>query len=40
MNTADRSNGISLAMSGLIDGLHCRHVGEQNKRKFAHVVCI
>ena len=23
-----------------IDGLHCRHVGGQNKRKFAHVICI
>ena len=23
-----------------IGGLHCRHVGGQNKRKFAHKVCI
>ena len=21
-------------------GLHCRHVGGQNKRKLAHIVCI
>ena len=23
-----------------VDGLHCRHVGVQNKRKFVHIVCI
>ena len=23
-----------------IGGLHCRHVGGQNKRTFAHIVCI
>ena len=23
-----------------IGGLHCRHVGGQNKRKFAHIVCM
>ena len=23
-----------------IGGLYCRHVGGQNKRKFAHIVCI
>ena len=23
-----------------IGGLHCRHVGGQNKRKFVHIVCI
>ena len=28
------------ARSSAIDGLHCRHVGGQNKRKFAHIVCI
>ena len=27
-------------MYSLIVGLHCNHVGGQNKRKFAHIVCI
>ena len=23
-----------------VGGLHCRHAGVQNKRKFVHIVCI
>ena len=23
-----------------IGGLHCRHIGVQNKRKFVHIVCM
>ena len=29
-----------LQPNALIGGLHCCHVGGQNKRKFAHIVCI
>ena len=27
-------------IQAFIGGLHCRHVGGQKKRKFAHIVCI
>ena len=40
INEQPRINILTLICDEPIGGLHCRHVGGQNKRKFAHIICI